>query len=231
MNIFSAKAFASMKTNTNHDTAACGRSPRDAAFTLVELLVVIAIIGVLAAMMLPALSRAKARASNAACLSQLRQLGAATRLYTDENNNTLPSAEILPSMPVDPAAPLPRICDVLGRFVATPISGSNNPVAVFKCPADDLGRFAAEGSSYEWNTALNGHRMDETTSTEARFIIVEVGPGGTTQTNGTYHLLFEPTTTPLLVDYDEFHPRSPQPGRNVAFMDGHAGAFAPPAFN
>jgi len=228
---FSAKAFASMKTTSHHAAAASKRSPKDAAFTLVELLVVIAIIGILAAMMLPALSRARARARNTACLSQLRQLGAATRMYTDENNNILPSAEILPSMPVDPAAPLPRICDVLGPLAGTANSNSNNPVTIFKCPADNLGRFAAEGSSYEWNTSLNGHRMDETTSTEARFIIVEIGPNGTTQTNGTFQLLFEPTTTPLLVDYDDFHLRSPQPGRNVVFMDGHAGPFTPAALN
>src|SRR5947207_2786755 len=86
-------------------------------FTLIELLVVIAIIGVLAALLLPAFSRAKLKSRNAVCLSQLRQLGIATRLYTDENNNLLPTAEILPSMPVDPAKPLSRICDVLGPYV------------------------------------------------------------------------------------------------------------------
>jgi len=234
----SVKRGALSDTATARDNAACGldatagRSPRyAAAFTLIELLVVIAIIGVLAALLLPALSRTKARARNAACLSQLRQLGAATRLYTDENNNTLPSAEILPSMPVNPAAPLSRICDVLGSLLGMANSGSNNVVTVFKCPADNLGRFATEGSSYEWNASLNGHRMDETTSTVARFVIVEVGPGGTQETNGTFQLLFEPTTTPLFVDYDEFHTRSPQPGRNVVFMDNHVAAFTPLALN
>jgi hypothetical protein len=73
--------------------------------------------------------------------------------------------------------------------------------------------------------------MDETTSTEGRFVIVEVDPSGTQQTNGTFRLQFEPTTTPLLVDYDEFHPRSPQPGRNVVFMDDHAGPFQLPPLN
>ena len=38
-------------------------------------------------------------------------------------------------------------------------------------------------------------------------------------------LRFPPETTPLLLDYEEFHPRPPQPGKNVVYMDGHVTAL------
>ena len=63
---------------------------RKHSFTLIELLVVIAIIAILAAMLLPALNRARESARRIACLSQLKTMASATLMYADQNGERIP---------------------------------------------------------------------------------------------------------------------------------------------
>jgi prepilin-type N-terminal cleavage/methylation domain-containing protein len=193
---------------------------KSAGFTLTELLVVIAIIGILAALLLPALTRAKARAHNSACMNNLRQLGIATRLYSMDYGSRLPSAEILPTDPITPASPLPSIRDVLVPYIGK-ASGTNSLGAtVFKCPSDKANLFAIEGSSYEWNADLNGQRIDEA-RTKNDFMFLLDRSTGELAWSTNFVLVLPPQTTPFLLDYEDFHPRLPKSGKNVVYMDNH----------
>src|SRR5438105_15312315 len=65
---------------------------RRSAFTLIELLVVIAIVAILAAILFPVFAQAREKARQAGCLSNLKQLGLAQSMYTQDYDETLPKA-------------------------------------------------------------------------------------------------------------------------------------------
>ena len=242
--LMAAKVALDHKISTNaHRTRSAGRpgpqrhrlqlnrrliaqAPRRAgrlAFTLLELLLVIAIIAILAALLFPALSRAKLKAHDRVCLGQLKQLGIAARLYAEDNASHLPAAELLPSNPGDPQNPLPRISTVLASY-AGKAAGTNSTSTVFRCPQDKEFFFEVEGSSYQWNAALNARPIDFGEDNHFQGVIVSNGVVAW-QTNGT--ITHAAVSTPLFLDYDEFHPRPPKSGKNVVYMDGHATAFEP----
>ena len=121
------------------------------AFTLIELMLVIAIIGILAALLLPAVSRTKELGRSAVCLNNLHQIGLGLQIYVQDNQNKLPIMYDHATNGTPPAGP--GINQVLLPYV----SGVSN---IFRCPSDNHGLFELTGSSYAWNNLLNGQDAD-----------------------------------------------------------------------
>ena len=146
MKQFFAMAFVDRISGLRSRNFGTSRHNAGRGFTLIELLVVIAIIAILAAMLLPALGKAKIRAQGTQCMSNLKQLQLVFLMYPDDNNDKLTSSGY--TSPVEATAWVNGWLDFIGsnpdntdpRTLTDParakFANYLQSVAVYKCPAD-----------------------------------------------------------------------------------------------
>jgi prepilin-type N-terminal cleavage/methylation domain-containing protein/prepilin-type processing-associated H-X9-DG protein len=141
-------------------------------FNVLEMLVVLAVLAILLGIGLPTFRLLQGRAKSVACASNLSALGSALNLYLLDHDNRMPTLLAGKASRNEPG-------DTLDSVLSPYVKSDH----VFRCPADDAGLHESTGTSYFWNSLLNGQP-----ATSLRFLFVS-----------------DPARIPVLSDKENFH--------------------------